>query len=117
MFSIEEYTTAGSLTANEVKGIIIDSVQTSIWLEDYCVSGGIINAEEAVNYALEYVRTYTYSQYDSTYHVVMTGYGDEYLQEHFYVPVTSSSGIISTYIPPTILYYQCSQCGATKLSL
>ena len=117
LFSIEEYTTAGSLTANEVKGIIIDSVQTSIWLEDYCVSGGIINAEEAVNYALEYVRTYTYSQYDSTYHVVMTGYGDEYLQEHFYVPVTSNSGIISTYIPPTILYYQCSQCGATKLSL
>lgn len=117
LLSIEDETPAGDLTALEIKGLIMDSAVCNSNLEDYCVTESIINAEEAVSYALEYIRTYTYSQYDSTYHVVMTGYGDEYLEEHLYVPVTSSGGMISTYIPPTILYYQCSKCGATKLSL
>ena len=62
---------------------------------------GIVNAESAVSYAFSYSPTYTYEQYDSTYHVATSEYGEQILEEHFYVPLRVKSNI-SIYAPPVI---------------
>lgn len=114
LLSIENETYSGNLSVNDIKGIILSSAQAIAGLTDYCVSGGILDAEEAVRTALAYVPIYSYEQYDSTYHIVRNQYGTGHLEEHFWVPNLRSGESIYAISP--ITSYVCNKCGSTKIS-
>ena len=116
MLSFEHETYDGYLTALDLKGIIMDTAVYNPNLEGYCVTEGVIDAHAAVIAALEYVPTYSYEYYNPTHHVKTRTYGDEYLEEHLYVPV-NTGGILSSYALPSIQIFECAMCGARRNGL
>ena len=117
LLSIKEKTYSKHLSAAELKGIIMDSVDVTSGLANYCVTGGVVNAEKAVELALSYVPSFGYSQYDSVYHIVEPTYGENYFEEHSYLPFLDKMGTVTPYALPRLPKFKCEKCGALKVGL
>ena len=117
LLSIEEKTYSKHLSATELKGIIMNSVDVTSELVNYCVTGGVVNAEKTVELALSYVPSVSYSQYDSVYHIVEPTYGENYFEEHSYLPFLDMMGTVTPYALPGLPKFKCEKCGALKVGL
>ena len=103
---------------NVLKGIIIDSVTHKQNLEQYCRSGGILNAYSAINTALTVQQIYSYAQYDSTYHLAINQYGTPHLEQHLwkiYNSISSNVFAYEQYELPGKKQFICQKCGTIKL--
>jgi len=96
-------------TAEQIKAHIMRGVDPVSSLSNLCVTGGRLNAYEAVQH-----RASSYQQDNVTYHKCVCVCGYIYRDTHNYVLMASSR---VAPVLPGISQYQCTECGQTTTVL
>jgi len=98
-----------NFTAEQIKAHIMRGVDPVSSLSNLCVTGGRLNAYEAVQH-----RASSYQRDNVTYHKCVCVCGYIYRETHNYVLMASSRVAPGL---PGITQYQCVECGQTTLTL
>jgi len=112
IYSLNQDDDCRSIYPSKVKEIIMSTVTQTSSLQGKCVSGGYINAYDAIEAAYyEFIVSIDrYEYYNDTHHSVVMTYGPSHLEEHDWIPYFPSKAIN---LP---LYFICSKCGAQKMN-
>jgi subtilisin family serine protease len=102
------------LTSTDIKSLLMSSVTSSASIASTCVSGGRLNAYNALLQTIQ-THSYTYADYNETVHIASCACGNHSeFQDHDWA-LQATEPQVAESSPDYIPTYICIQCGRTSL--